>query len=101
MAGSATDSRPNACLQDVVILAARRTPIGAFNGSLASLKAPQLGAVAVKDAVAKAGIKPEDVQELFLGNVVSANTGQAPTRQVSHFSGTERVLAPIFVCLFV
>lgn len=64
-----------------VILSASRTPIGAFQGDLSSLTAPQLGAIAIKDAVAKAGVEGADVQEAFLGNVVSAAIGQAPARQ--------------------
>lgn len=74
--------------EEVVILAAKRTPIGAFNGALSSLKATDLGAVAVRAALAQSGVDPsKDVNEVILGNVVSANVGQAPARQVSHFSG--------------
>jgi acetyl-CoA C-acetyltransferase len=58
-----------------------RTPVGLFNGGLAALTAPQLGAAAVKAAVARGGIKPEDVDEVLMGNVVSAGIGQAPARQ--------------------
>lgn len=64
-----------------VILSACRTPIATFNGSFKSMTAPQLGAVAVKDAVSRAGIAPDAVDECILGNVVSANIGQAPARQ--------------------
>ena len=66
---------------DVVIVSAVRTPVGMFNGGLAPLSATQLGAAAVKAAVARGGIKPEDVDEVIMGNVVSAGIGQAPARQ--------------------
>ncbi|KXS20136.1 acetyl-CoA acetyltransferase [Gonapodya prolifera JEL478] len=66
---------------DVVFVAAARTPVGSFKGSLASLTAPQLGAIAIKGALERAGLKPEEVNEVFMGNVVSANLGQAPARQ--------------------
>lgn len=67
--------------KNAVILSACRTPIGSFSGSLSSLTAPQLGAVAVKDAVARAGLASDAVDEVILGNVVSAGIGQAPARQ--------------------
>ncbi len=71
-----------------MVLSARRTPIGAFNGGLSSFNAVQLGAIAVKDALAKSGVDPsKDVGEVYLGNVVSANSKQAPARQVLHYSG--------------
>jgi hypothetical protein len=70
-----------------VIVSAVRTPIGSFGGSLASFRAPELGAIAVKNAVSKAGIKGQDVEEAFLGNVISAGLGQAPTRQAIIFAG--------------
>jgi acetyl-CoA C-acetyltransferase len=58
-----------------------RTPIGGFGGALASMTAPQLGAVAIKAAIERAGIKGADVQEVYMGNVLSANIGQAPVTQ--------------------
>lgn len=70
-----------------VIVSATRTPIGAFTGSLSALSAPQLGAVAIKAAVEKAGIKPEEVNETIMGNVLSAGQGQAPARQASIYAG--------------
>jgi len=82
----ATSSKPLAD-RDPVIVSFARTPIGKFNGALASLTAPQLGAVAIKAAVARAGIQGEDVQEVLMGNVVSAAIGQAPARQASMFAG--------------
>lgn len=71
----------------VYIVSAVRTPIGSFGGSLKDFSAPQLGAIAIKGAVAKAGIKPEDVQEVLMGCVIQANTGQAPARQAAKFAG--------------
>lgn len=74
-------------MRDVVIIAAVRTPIGSFGGSLAGFSATQLGGFAIKAAVEKAGIKPESVQEVYMGNVLSANLGQAPATQSAKFAG--------------
>jgi len=74
-------------MNEVVIVSAVRTPIGSMNGSLSSLSATQLGAIAIKGAVERAGIKPEDVQEVFMGNVLSANLGQAPATQAAIAAG--------------
>ncbi|WVQ85477.1 hypothetical protein IAT38_007642 [Cryptococcus sp. DSM 104549] len=71
----------------VYIVSASRTPIGAKDGVLATLTAPQLGVVAVKHAIEKAGVKPERVEELYLGNVVQAGVGQSPARQVGIGAG--------------
>lgn len=71
----------------VYIVAAVRTPIGSFGGTLKDFTAPQLGALAIKAAVAKAGIQPADVQEVLMGCVIQANTGQAPARQAAKFAG--------------
>ena len=73
--------------RDVVIVSAVRTPVGLFNGGLAALSATQLGAAVVKAAVARGGIKNEDVDEVIMGNVVSAGIGQAPARQAAKFAG--------------
>ena len=73
--------------RDVVILAAKRTPIGSFQGALKSVPAPQLGAVAAKAALAEAGVKPEQVEEVYVGCVLPANVGQAPARQVALAAG--------------
>ncbi len=64
-----------------VIVSAARTPIGSFLGSISSLSAPQLGAIAIKAAVERAGIKPETVEEVIMGNVLTAAEGQSPARQ--------------------
>ena len=74
-------------MKEVYIVSAVRTPIGSFGGSLAGISAVGLGAVAVKGALAKAGIEPRSVQEVFLGNVVSAGLGQAPATQVAAAAG--------------
>lgn len=64
-----------------------RTPIGSLGGVLSSVTAPQLGATAIKEALSRAGVKPEQVQEVFIGNVVSAGIGQAPAQQASIYAG--------------
>lgn len=74
-------------MKEVYIISAVRTPIGSFGGSLASKSASQLGAIAIKGAVEKAGIDPGQVQEVFMGNVLSANLGQAPATQAAKYAG--------------
>jgi acetyl-CoA C-acetyltransferase len=73
--------------KDIVIVGAARTATGAFLGSLAGLPAPVLGAAAIKAAVKRAGIKPEDVEEVIMGNVVGAGMGQNPARQAAIKAG--------------
>ena len=73
--------------REVVIVGAARTPMGAFLGSLASVPAPMLGAVAIRAALARAGVGPESVDEVVLGNVLQAGVGQAPARQAAIFAG--------------
>src|ERR1700721_476995 len=72
---------------DVVIIAGCRTPIGKFQGSLSDMTAPQIGAAAVREAVKRANLKPEQVDECIMGNVVSAGIGQNPARQAALFGG--------------
>ncbi|KAH7103023.1 thiolase [Auriculariales sp. MPI-PUGE-AT-0066] len=72
---------------DVVIVGASRTPVGSLNGILKTFTAPQLGAVALKHALAASGVKPDQVEEVLIGNVVQAGVGQAPARQASIFAG--------------
>ncbi len=74
-------------MRDVVIVAAVRTPVGSFGGSLSGFSATQLGGFAIKAAVAKAGLAPEHIQEVYMGNVLSANLGQAPATQAAKFAG--------------
>jgi acetyl-CoA C-acetyltransferase len=76
-------------MKEVYILSAVRTPIGSFGGALASLTATQLGAIAIKGAIAKAKIDLKEVQEVIMGNVLSANLGQAPARQAALFAGLD------------
>ncbi|NBC04680.1 MAG: acetyl-CoA C-acetyltransferase, partial [Bacteroidetes bacterium] len=68
-------------MSDVVIVEAKRTPVGSFGGSLSSLTAPELGASVIYEVIKSAGIKPNDVQEVVMGNVLTAGIGQAPARQ--------------------
>jgi acetyl-CoA C-acetyltransferase len=70
-----------------VILGAARTPIGAFLGGLATLSAPKLGAIAIRCALERAGVKVDQVDEVFMGNVVQAGVGQAPARQAALAAG--------------
>lgn len=73
--------------QSVYILGASRTPIGAKDGVFASLTAPDLGVVAVKDALKKSGVAADKVEEIYMGNVVQAGVGQSPARQVGIAAG--------------
>jgi len=74
-------------MKEVVIISAVRTPMGSFGGVLKSLSATQLGAVAIKAALEKAGISAEKVQDVLMGCVLQANLGQAPARQAAKFAG--------------
>jgi acetyl-CoA C-acetyltransferase len=76
-----------ASFDDVVIISACRTPVGKFQGSLSEFTAPQLGAIAVREAVKRAGVDPAQVDECIMGNVVSAGLGQNPARQAAIFGG--------------
>jgi len=80
-------------MREVVIVSALRTPIGSFGGSLSGFPATQLGGFAIKAAVEQSGIKPEQVQEVFMGNVLSASLGQAPATQAAKFAGLPDVPA--------
>jgi acetyl-CoA C-acetyltransferase len=73
--------------REVVIVSAVRTPIGSFMGALSTVPAPRLGAIAIKGALEKINLKPEMVQEVLMGNVVQAGTGQAPARQAAIYAG--------------
>jgi acetyl-CoA C-acetyltransferase len=74
-------------MKRVYIVAAVRTPLGSFNGKLSGISAPRLGAIAIKGALEKSGVKPTDVDEVFFGNVLQAGIGQAPARQAAIFAG--------------
>lgn len=77
-------------MKEVYIVSAVRTPMGSFGGVLAGFTATQLGAIAVKGAVTKAGIDPSLIEEAYMGNVISAGLGQAPARQAALFAGLSK-----------
>ncbi len=77
----------SANMKEVYVISAVRTPIGSFGGVLSSFSATQLGSYAIKGALQKAGLNPAEVQEVFMGNVLSANLGQAPARQAALYAG--------------
>src|SRR6202012_5664157 len=72
---------------DFVIISGCRTPVGKFQGSLSDFTAPQLGAIAVREAVKRAGVNPTEIDECIMGNVVTAGLGQNPARQAAIFGG--------------
>ena len=74
-------------MSPVVILSATRTPLGAFQGALAGVPAPRLGATAIRGAVVAAGVAPGDVTDVLMGNVLQAGQGQAPARQAAIYAG--------------
>ena len=74
-------------MKEVVIISAVRTPMGSFGGSLSTVSATKLGATAIKGALSKVNVSPELVDEVYMGNVLQANLGQAPARQASIFAG--------------
>ena len=74
-------------MKEVVIVSVARTPIGSFMGSLSTIPATKLGAIAIKGALEKINLSPEIVQEVYMGNVVSAGLGQAPARQAAMYAG--------------
>jgi len=74
-------------IKEVVIISAVRTPIGSFGGALASVSAVELGAIALKGALDKAGVAGSEVNQVIMGNVISANLGQAPARQAAKKAG--------------
>ena len=74
-------------MKEVYIISAVRTPMGSFGGALSSVPATKLGAAAIKGALDKAGVAPDAVEEVFMGNVLQAGLGQAPARQAAMFAG--------------
>lgn len=84
-------------MENVVIVAAKRTPVGSFQGALSALPAPRLGAAAIKGALAQANLQPGDVDELVFGEVLTAGVGQAPARQAALYAG----LAPSVPCMTI
>src|SRR5271157_5773858 len=94
MFGSQFQCWGTAIMEDVVIVSAVRTPVGKFQGSLSDFSATQLGAIVVREAVKRAGIDPDAVDECIMGNVVSAGLGQNPARQAALGGGlSDRVSA--------
>ena len=77
----------------IVVVSAARTPMGAFQGELKGFAAPQLGAAAIRAAVERAKLKPEEVQEVLMGCVLPAGQGQAPARQAAAKAGKSDLLA--------
>src|SRR5687768_11293557 len=77
-------------MTDIVITAAKRTPVGAFLGAFASVPAHELGRTAIEAALVQAGVAPEDVSEVILGQVLTAAQGQNPARQASMAAGVPR-----------
>ena len=86
-----------ATFDDVVIISGCRTGVGKFQGSLADLSAPQLGAIVVREAVRRAKLDPKQVDECILGNVVSAGLGQNPARQAAIFGGLPPSVAALTI----
>jgi acetyl-CoA C-acetyltransferase len=84
-------------VREVVIVSAVRTPIGSFNGALSSISATKLGALAVAEAIRRAGIPPEAVDEVIMGNVIAAGLGQAPARQASMYAGLPENVAALTI----
>src|SRR5882724_12414299 len=74
-------------MSEIIILSATRTPLGVFQGALASVPAPRLGAAAIRGALAQAKISPTDVTDVVMGNVLQAGLGQAPARQAAIYAG--------------
>ena len=74
-------------MKEVVIVSAVRIPTGSFGGSLSSVSATKLGATAIKGALEKINLDPNKVQEVYMGNVLQANLGQAPAKQAAIFAG--------------
>jgi acetyl-CoA C-acetyltransferase len=74
-------------MQDIVIVSAVRTAVGKFGGSLAKIPAPELGAIVIREALARAGVKPEQVSEVIMGQVLTAGSGQNPARQATLKAG--------------
>ncbi len=82
---------------EVVIVSAARTAIGSFNGTLKGVTAPQLGAVTIKEVLARARVKPEDVDEVIMGNVLQAGVGQNPARQAAIQAGIPATVSSLTI----
>ena len=84
-------------MKDIVIVGGARTPIGSFQGTLSSLPAPRLGAVAIKCALENSGVQPDQIQQVIMGNVLQAAIGQAPARQAGIFAGIPDVAGAVTI----
>src|SRR3989441_12426903 len=84
-------------IKEAVIISAVRTPVGKFLGALKSFKATDLGALVVREAVARAGVKPEDVDEVIMGCVIQAGLGQNPARQAALRGGLPATVSAVTV----
>src|ERR1051325_5325628 len=84
-------------LNEAVIISATRTPVGKFLGSLKGFSAPQLGSIVVREAVKRAGVKPEDVDEVIMGCVIQAGLGQNPARQAALNGGLPNTVSAVTV----
>lgn len=80
-------------MKEVIIVSGARTAVGSFNGGLANYEAHQLGAIAIKEAVKRAGVKPEEIDEVIMGNVLQGGQGQAPGRQAALAAGIPNTTA--------
>jgi len=80
-----------------VIVSAARTPIGKFLGGLSSLSAPELGGIAIREAVRRAGVSPDDIQEVIMGNVLQGGVGQAPARQAALKGGIPATVSAVTI----
>lgn len=88
-------------MRDVVIVSAVRTPLGSFGGTLESISGVDLGAIVIREAVKRAGIQPEQVDEVIMGNVLSAAAGQNPARQAAIKAGIPQEVQPGLSIRFV
>src|SRR5579871_1634314 len=86
-----------AAFDDVVIISGCRTPVGKFQGALTDLSAPQLGAIVVREAVKRAGLNADQIDECIMGNVLPAGLGQNPARQAALFGGLPYEVAALTI----
>ncbi len=84
-------------MTEAVIVSATRTPVGKFGGALKDLSAPRIGAVAIREAIRRAGIEPKEAEECIMGNVVSAGLGQNPARQAALLGGLADEVAALTI----
>src|SRR5215207_4200634 len=80
-----------------VIVAAARTPIGKFLGGLSPLSAPELGSIAIREAVRRSGVNPEEIDEVIMGNVIQGGVGQAPARQAALKAGIPSTVSALTI----